>query len=441
MAQEGKEEESILSSLSSAISSATESIIEATSQEEKTPSKEDIEAAPVAVAVAKAPRAPRGPKVSRPPKDATTFFRALSKEPKKYGFSPSGDMATFTSTGSVDTTLPLPKYRVTTPEERRTYELGIKEEIRSVEKDYDESLKNLKVALVNWKATGISSEAVELQRKLIGLDAKRTSLRSPLRWITSYRNVERSLLFPRTKQPDLKIGHPVYSLQIQPIPFNQQVVEDTGSSAPPEQKKEVKEAPLQESFVVFSIPAEETYGVLSPETPMDLTYSGTRYNSVLQAYHAERVGQLGNKGLRISILKATNPKTIRFMGDSVKGTIENPSSRELLINIVQEALKQDARITTALKASGKDSLVYADPKDIVLGIGIPADKTEEVMQRSTWRGQNLLGQAWEVVRSSMKDDGVFSGGAVLEKARTLEDVKKERSSVIMGYYRKGRAMA
>jgi hypothetical protein len=129
------------------------------------------------------------------------------------------------------------------------------------------------------------------------------------------------------------------------------------------------------------------------------------------------------------------------MGDSVKGTIEHPSSRELLINIVQEALKQDIRITPALKSSGQDSLVYADPKDIVLGIGISAENTEKVMERSSWRGQNLLGQAWEVVRSTMKDDGVFSGGAVLEKARTLEEVKKERSSAIMGFYRKGRTMA
>jgi len=439
MAEEGGEEKSLVSSLSSALSSARESIIESLSQEGKE-GKEDEEV--VAVAQAKAPRAPRGPKVSRPPKDAITFFRAMSKEPKKYGFSHSGDMATFTTNGSVDTTLPLPRYRVTTPEERHTYELGIKEQIRSVEKEYDESLKNLKEAVVNWKATGISSEAIELQRKLVGLDAKRTNLRSPLRWISSYRNVERSLLLLKSKQPDLKIGHPVYTLHIQPIPFNQQVVEDTGvPAAAPQQPKGVKEAPVQESFLAFSIPAEETYGVLSPETPMDLTYNGTRYNSVLQAYHAERVGQLGNKGLRGSILKATNPKTIRFMGDSVKGTIEHPSSRELLINIVQEALKQDIRIRPALKSSGQDSLVYADPKDIVLGIGISAENTEKVMERSSWRGQNLLGQAWEVVRSTMKDDGVFSGGAVLEKARTLEEVKKERSSAIMGFYRKGRTMA
>jgi ribA/ribD-fused uncharacterized protein len=201
--------------------------------------------------------------------------------------------------------------------------------------------------------------------------------------------------------------------------------------------KPIETKEVSESFLAFSSISQED-GVLSAETPMDLTYNGTRYNSVLQAFHAERVGQLGNQGLRTSILKATNPKTIRFMGSSMKGILEHPSARELLIAIVTEASKQDARIIPVLRKSMTYSLVYAEEKDTVLGIGISVNEKELVMKRNEWKGENLLGQAWEVVRRNLpkEDESVLSGGAVLEKANTLDDAKKERSHVLMGLYRK-----
>jgi hypothetical protein len=123
------------------------------------------------------------------------------------------------------------------------------------------------------------------------------------------------------------------------------------------------------------------------------------------------------------------------MGDSLKGVIENPSTRELLISIAKEAAKQDERIAPVLRKTGLDPLVYAEAKDRVLGVGLSVDAKEQLVQRDAWMGENLLGQAWEVVRIGLEDE-IQSGGAVLEKARTLEDVKKERSHVLMGMYRK-----
>jgi len=444
---EGKEE-TLASSVSSAFTSVVDSLTSITAADPAADPPAPVVPAPVVpaplvpapVADAPAPQRQRREKREVPPKDAKTFFQSMAINPKKYGFSPTGDMAILTPTGEVDTTLPLPKYRETTPEERAEYDTHIREEIRSVEKEYDESLRKLKEALTLWKETGINTDAIQYQRDLIRLDAKRSSLRSPLRWVTSYRNMDRRKLLLNSKQPDSKIGHPVYSLSIQSIPFNKRVVESTGDesvSGTTVSKPEVKE----ETFIVFSLPSEDEYGILSPETPMDITYNGTRYNSILQAFHAERVGQLGNQGLRTSILKTTNPKTIRFMGMSVKGVIENPSSRELLISIVTEASKQDARIVPILRKTLSDSLVYAEAKDNLLGIGLPVDAKELVVQRDEWKGENLLGQAWEVIRTNLpkEDEKVQEVGAVLEKARTLDDVKKERSHVLMGYYRKGKA--
>jgi predicted NAD-dependent protein-ADP-ribosyltransferase YbiA (DUF1768 family) len=438
------EADSLLTSITDSITSAVEQVQEQI-KEQIEEQVQPQEAAQEEVAAA-APRARRAQKREVPPKDAKTFFRAMATNPKKYGFSPTGDMAILTGDGTIDTTLPLPSYRDTTPEERADYETGIREEIRSVEKEYDESLKNLKEAMNIWKETGITTDAIQVQRDLIRLDAKRSSLRSPLRWVRSFRNIDRRKLILTSKQPDAKIGHPVYSLYNQTIPFNKRVVERQEGEMDVNKAMSSKEdvtVPSEETFIVFSTPLGDEFGVLSPETQVDLTYNGTRYNNILQAYHAERVGQLGNQGLRTSILKTMNPNTIRFMGKSVKGIIENPSSRELLINIATEVAKQDARIIPLLRKTETDPFVYADAKDSILGIGVSVDAKELVMKRDEWKGENLLGQAWEVVRSNLpkEDESVQSGGAVLEKARTLDDVKEERSHVLMGYYRKGKHQA
>lgn len=430
--------EDIFSEIASAVSSATKSITGDAGSQETSPavaveSEEEDQVAQVAAPKVKKTRA------IRPPKDANTFFRARAKNPKLYGFTPDGNMEVRSLTGDVVNTLELPSYRNTTPAERADYDLGILDEIRKVEKEYDETMRLLKQALAAWKETGLSSEALEYQRSLIALDAKRTDLRSPLRWTRMSKNPAKKVMFLHSRQPDTKVGYPVYSLTLQRYPFKQLVKEgkeskDVGLPSVPEQASEV----FVEKFVVFSKPTEQDYGVLSPETPMDITFNTTRYTSILQAFHAERLGQLGNQPLRTSILKSTNPKTIRFMGESVKTPTENPSPRELIISIAKEATKQDARLIPILRKTGLESIVYADAKDTMLGVGVSPDNLDQITDRDSWKGKNLLGQAWESIRSELpkEDESVQSGGAVLEKARTLTDVKKERSKVLMGMYRR-----
>jgi hypothetical protein len=77
--------------------------------------------------------------------------------------------------------------------------------------------------------------------------------------------------------------------------------------------------------------------------------------------------------------------------------------------------------------------------DKILGVGLSQDDEASVTNSSRWNGAlNLLGKAWEEARKSLpvEAEAVQQGGAVVESGRTIEDVKKQRTKVLMGYYRR-----
>jgi hypothetical protein len=75
------------------------------------------------------------------------------------------------------------------------------------------------------------------------------------------------------------------------------------------------------------------------------------------------------------------------------------------------------------------------------GIGLKADDPG-ALDRSQWQGPNTLGQAWQAVRNSLEKEDVNEDskqeGGYTESARTSEDVRKQRSGVLAGYYRRKR---
>jgi hypothetical protein len=89
-----------------------------------------------------------------------------------------------------------------------------------------------------------------------------------------------------------------------------------------------------------------------------------------------------------------------------------------------------------LRKTGKDTLIYAEPLDKILGVGISIDDEASATNVSKWNGaHNLLGKAWEEVRKTLPE-AVQKGGAFLESGKTVQDVKQARTKVLMGYYRR-----
>jgi predicted NAD-dependent protein-ADP-ribosyltransferase YbiA (DUF1768 family) len=245
------------------------------------------------------------------------------------------------------------------------------------------------------------------------------------------------------KQQDLKLGYPVMTLVGRPYTFEQTVL-------PRKEKPRLEVVPEVETsevtFLLFGSPEDPEYGLLSPETPLEFVFNTTKYNSILQAYHVERVTQVGRTDMRATLLKLVNPKSIRGIGSRIVGKeakeIDTPF--ELVKDIVKSVVLQDARYAPLLRKTGTDTLIYTEPQDKILGIGMSGDDVNSATNSTKWNGaHNLLGKAWQEIRKTLPAEaeaeaaggGVQQGGA-LESARTLDDVKKERSKVLMGYYRR-----
>jgi len=404
----------------------------------------EVEEAEAEEAQAQAVRRPRAKREIKPT-DSKSFFKARSKEVSKFAFTPQGDLRVPAMGGEEAKVITLPFYSPATLEEIKEFDSKRQTSIQEVEQEYDELSRQLTTAMEEWKSSGDFSDAIRLQKELLALDSRRTNLRSPLRWGKTIANPSiKSVQMHETavvdeKHKDRKLGYPVMTLVGRPYTFEQTVL--PRKELP---KKEVVQEveTTEETFILFSKPNDPEYGLLSPETPVEFVYNTTKYTSILQAYHVERATQVGRTDMRATLLKLTNPKTIRITGSRIVGRekkeIDMPL--ELVTEIVKSLVLQDPRFTPVLKKTGTDTLIYAEPDDKLLGIGISAADENSATNSSKWNGaQNLLGKAWEAVRrhiASIPEEPVQSGGAVLESGRTVRDVKESRSKVLMGYYRR-----
>ena len=378
------------------------------------------------------------------PKDSEGFFRARAKDPEMFKFTANGDLQVPEMRGEPSKVIPLPFYTPATIDQIRELEELQIDQLKQAEKEIDETSRLLRDAMIEWRETGASSEVLKYQRELQRLDSQRTQIRYPVRWTKVFENPPINKILLKEFYEKRKIGYNVEALKTRGISFEKMV---RASSEKQEVREDAsgleEEASVleQESFVVFFNAADVEYGLLSPDTFVDFRFNMTQYNSLIQAYEGERVAALGGKDLRPSILKSRNPRQIRMIGSKIVGQVENP--RELLINIIKSLVSQHPRFMDAVRKTGTDTLIFADPRDGVLGVGLPAEDPQ-IIDRKAWKGQNLLGQAWQAVRSAdipgAAVEAVEAEEAVpTEFGKTKQDVNAERAKVLMGRYRSRKA--
>jgi predicted NAD-dependent protein-ADP-ribosyltransferase YbiA (DUF1768 family) len=380
------------------------------------------------------------------PKDSASFFRARAKDPKAFAFTSDGNLQVPAMRDLSPKVIEIPSYRPSTSEELAMSEGVRYDKIKEVEREYDEKLRTLKEAMATWRATGASSEAIETQRELARLDALRTHLRSPLRWtVMNKRLTVRDVLVDNFYEVK-KLKYPVYNLILRGNTFEDLVkVKGAGNAAVEAEAQPAVAEGEQEAFIFFGDPEDPDYGPLSPNTMIDFVFNSTMYTSPVQAYELERITRLGRrKDFGPLLLKERNPDRIRALALKIAGEIENP--RELWIEILKTLLTQHPKYKDILESTGKSTLVYTNMKEKTIpaprrwGIGLKADDPG-ALDRTQWQGPNTLGQAWQAVRGSLEkeeEDNSQEGG-FKESGQTSEEIRKRRSGVLMGYYRRNKA--
>lgn len=395
---------------------------------------------------AKAPAAQPKPKPERKkrekkipvPSNSAAFFRVRAKHPRMFQFTADGNLQVPEMYGQAAKVIEIPSYRPSLPDEIMASESVRRDELVNVEKEYDEALQSLKEAMTTWRETGSSSEAIKYQRELSRLDTIRSQLRSPLRWSKEFKRLSIREIFPDEFYQVKKIGHPVYALKLRTIAFEDmtkigQLITPPIASVPEEQEPQEEEA-----FIFFSDPREPVHGALSPDTMVEFIFNSTKYNCPTQAYELERITKLGRRDqFGPSILKSRAPDFIRMIGSKVTGEVEKP--RDLWIDILKALVAQHPNYANILRQTGEDTLVYANPKEGRWGIGMSADDPL-AMDKNEWKGPNILGQAWKVVRDGLpveeEEEEEVQAGGYTEHGTTQEEAKERRANVLKGFYRR-----
>ncbi|KAF2446695.1 hypothetical protein P171DRAFT_519071 [Karstenula rhodostoma CBS 690.94] len=148
------------------------------------------------------------------------------------------------------------------------------------------------------------------------------------------------------------------------------------------------------------------YGFLSPWWYSRFTVKDEVYINAGQFILAEKARAFGDKAskARQRILEESETEVLISLGENIKGL--EKSWRRRATRIAQNAnihkfLSDDTEsrdLLRQLKNLGERELVFADPSDAVLGIGLSATEATEV-DRAQW-GANVSGKSIEAIRAT-----------------------------------------
>jgi predicted NAD-dependent protein-ADP-ribosyltransferase YbiA (DUF1768 family) len=380
------------------------------------------------------------------PKDSATFFRVRAKNLKMFQFTEDGDLQVPEMRGEPAKVIQIPYYRPATAEETLEDEQKSMEAIQEVEREFDETYKLLKRAIAEWRTTGVSTDVIKYQNDMQRLDSQRTQLRSPLRWTKTFKNLSVNKILLTEFYEQRKLGYPVEALKIRTQTIEQSIRADGFTKPAPvavvaaeEGSDEEEEAP--EEFIIFSSPTDPEHGSLSPYTMVEFIHNSTKYNCFLQAYEGERLNMLGRQDIRPTLLKSRSTAQMRVIASRVVG--QPPAPRELAISILKSLVSQHSRFADDLRATGTATLVFAEPKDGVLGVGMGV-ADPQITEKTAWKGTNFLGQAWTAVRAGLPpvadaedaEEIPAQTGGYTEHGTTLKEAKEKRANVLKGFYRR-----
>jgi ribA/ribD-fused uncharacterized protein len=117
------------------------------------------------------------------------------------------------------------------------------------------------------------------------------------------------------------------------------------------------------------------------------------------------------------IMSTQIPKLQKQYGREVKGfnpEIWGDVAYEVVLRATVEKYRQNPKLLILLQKAGDLEFVEASPEDVIWGIGLGTGDPD-ALDKSKWRGQNLLGKAITEAKKLIEDleaTGVTPGGGV-----------------------------
>lgn len=142
-----------------------------------------------------------------------------------------------------------------------------------------------------------------------------------------------------------------------------------------------------------------------------------RYSCVEQYMMAMKARLFGDRDALKKIMATQIPKLQKQYGREVKGfdpAAWSDVAYEVVLRATVEKYRQNPKLLILLQKAGDLEFVEASPEDVIWGIGLGTENPD-ALDKTKWRGQNLLGKAITQAKELIEEleaTSVTPGGGV-----------------------------
>lgn len=147
------------------------------------------------------------------------------------------------------------------------------------------------------------------------------------------------------------------------------------------------------------------YGVFSNWYLRYMEVHAKKYNSVEQYMMYQKAILFGDEEIADAIMQTYSMSEIKALGRKVRNYDDKKWGEvryDVVLTAVRAKFTQYDDLKEILLGTGDAEIVEASPYDKIWGIG--TNRPHEIMDKSKWKGQNLLGKALMQVREELKNE-------------------------------------
>jgi predicted NAD-dependent protein-ADP-ribosyltransferase YbiA (DUF1768 family) len=399
------------------------------------------------------------------------FYAKRGKKPQLYGYDGTGGLAVRTKDGTVENTIPLPKYRPLTVEFVADMEEKRRSAIDEAENKFEEAMDNLRAKIAEYVQGGSQSAVKDAQLGVEIADEARMRAQFANQATYKMESIRTNRIFYDDPTNVSALPYDVYRRAVGMHPLRSMYVkemtaaEEADAEAEAEAEKEeatmddgvtvdtgIKEAteqPRSNVLILFNRPDDNEYGFMSNEYPVEFNWKGVQYFMADQALSAEKARYFGDMAILQKIMKTRSATTMRSearkLGSGPKSALQTEGQEaaapvegegeatnvvqqqkaaqwtsmypKILISVILAKFRQHLGLRRQLLGTGDAKIAFAEHRNTEEGIGLAITDARAGIE-AKWRGKNMLGQSLMDVRTQLRGGAEEVTGA---EASTITD--------------------